>query len=285
MQGDDETKQPEIPQDQAAIKGDLALGESPIIQEIPPTPSDSPKTCKTSKHGNDNTPPWKKCLEISAFVVGLVYAIFTALMYCANRDSADAAKRAADTAAKQLEMAERPWVLVNIEIDTPLIFDSSGAHAGLVATFKNIGHSPAIRIWPDAEILPIEPIDMAKERERFCREREIPQSTNPSIGETLLPGGDTKQQWAMNISRKDIGPEQKVGQDSKTANGSIMPVVIVCVPYRSTFNHSVYHTERIFHVVNTAEGEKIPAFDMRVVDNGTIPRERLALHPYAMYAD
>jgi hypothetical protein len=45
------------------------------------------------------------CLEGFGLVVLCVYTVFTALMYCANRDAADAAKTAADAAVKQVVIA------------------------------------------------------------------------------------------------------------------------------------------------------------------------------------
>jgi hypothetical protein len=54
----------------------------------------------------------KFVLEIAGFVVLFVYAIYTIKMYYANRDSADAAKSAAETADKSMKLAYRPRLLL-----------------------------------------------------------------------------------------------------------------------------------------------------------------------------
>src|SRR4051794_13614432 len=49
-------------------------------------------------------------------VVLIVYAVFTGFMYYANQESADAAKRSAVTAARELELSERPWMSIDPQI-------------------------------------------------------------------------------------------------------------------------------------------------------------------------
>ena len=60
-------------------------------------------------------------LEVVTLIVFVVYAIYTGRMYYANRDSADAATKAANTAASQLEMTGRPWITIDVVITSALI--------------------------------------------------------------------------------------------------------------------------------------------------------------------
>ncbi len=55
---------------------------------------------------------------------------------------AEAAKSAADTAATQLELAERPWISSDIAIASPFVFDKDGGHVTFQFALKNSGHSP-----------------------------------------------------------------------------------------------------------------------------------------------
>jgi hypothetical protein len=102
----------------------------------------------------------KFILEILGFAILAVYAFFTILMYCANRDSADAAKSAADTAQKTLTQSieafridERAWV--EIEPIKPTLL--SPADAKFSATFtcniypKNVGKTIATDVVVKAE--------------------------------------------------------------------------------------------------------------------------------------
>src|SRR5271165_6168413 len=92
----------------------LAQGKVEAIPQIPPPPTDSPKT--KSKSG-DPTPPWKKHIEIAGFCVLVVYAAATVLMYFANknsseaaRDAANAAQTSASIAASTMQIDQRPWI-------------------------------------------------------------------------------------------------------------------------------------------------------------------------------
>jgi hypothetical protein len=70
--------------------------------------------------------------------------------------SADAAKRAADTAVGQFELAEGPWIVIDdreekgITIIEPFTYIDNGKKAkiGLQYLLSNIGHSPAnVEVW------------------------------------------------------------------------------------------------------------------------------------------
>jgi hypothetical protein len=107
------------PQDQAAksvhpehgptINIYLAGGKVQSIPQVPPTPSN---TKKAETQGEDNTPPWKKRLEISGFFVLLTYTVFTGFMTCANRKAAFAARDSADTASETMKTDQRAWVMI-----------------------------------------------------------------------------------------------------------------------------------------------------------------------------
>ena len=81
-----------------------------------------------------------------------LYTWYTAKMYSANKKSADAATKAAkaaehaaDIAAAQLELTERPWIVADIVgITSPLTFDKEGAHIVVEFTVKNTGNS---QLW------------------------------------------------------------------------------------------------------------------------------------------
>jgi hypothetical protein len=97
----------------------------------------------------------KFALECLGFVVLCVYAIFTVRMYYANRDSADAATQSANTASRQLEMADRPWVTIDIMIASPLTYEKDRVTMTFDFIPKNIGHSPAQNVLIVPELLPV----------------------------------------------------------------------------------------------------------------------------------
>jgi hypothetical protein len=85
----------------------------------------------------------KFAMEVLGLLVLIVYAIYTVRMYYANRDSADAAKKAADAAYS----TQRPWLGVN---DAPTVTTSGNGPNQrvrvLLVEIKNFGTSPALKV-------------------------------------------------------------------------------------------------------------------------------------------
>jgi hypothetical protein len=53
-------------------------------------------------------------------VTGVCYTIFAGFQWSTNQESANAAKSAADTSAKQLELLDRPWISVAFTPESPI---------------------------------------------------------------------------------------------------------------------------------------------------------------------
>jgi hypothetical protein len=84
------------------------------VSSPPPPETHYNITYKTEKDWLDKLKPF---VEIAGVVILSIYTIYTIKMYCANKESADAAKSAADTAAdtlnrsiEQFRIDERAWV-------------------------------------------------------------------------------------------------------------------------------------------------------------------------------
>lgn len=117
--------------------------------EIPPAPPSYQITCKTEKDWRDKTKFWA---ELFGLGVLLIYTVFTALMYFANRDAANAAQSAAVTAHDTLvnqqtsfEIDQRPYLVGGIPIFSGPFAANMGLYANL--TLKNIGRTPVIKQW------------------------------------------------------------------------------------------------------------------------------------------
>jgi hypothetical protein len=85
-------------------------------------------------------------------VTGIFYTIFAKFQWSANQESAEAAKSAATTAARQLELAERPWLMTKAEIAGPITFAGGEMRADFLFRTKNVGNSPAMRVESGEEI-------------------------------------------------------------------------------------------------------------------------------------
>jgi hypothetical protein len=112
----------------------------------------------------------KFVLEVITLIVFVIYAIYTGRMYYANRDAANAAKSGADTAARQLEMADRPWIKDTVRSNFDFTWDKGGVSWAVVIRADNVGHSVATAIYPQAELIAIEGADVIDGPRRKARE-------------------------------------------------------------------------------------------------------------------
>jgi hypothetical protein len=122
---------------------------APSAPEPPPAKTHCQITCKQEKDWWDHAKPF---VEIAGILLLLVYTIYTIKMYFANRDAADAAKSAADTAAKTMRIDQRAWIsprLLNsvFKKDQPL---------AIAIEFDNTGKTPAIHVQTCVVAEPVE---------------------------------------------------------------------------------------------------------------------------------
>ena len=207
-------------------------------------------------------------IEVLGIAVLAVYTVYTIKMYTANRDSADAAKvaanaakSAAETSAKQLEMAERPWMSANFVITSPLKFGGEGGRVTVSLLLKNSGHSPAMQGTYELKfIVPfLEHPDSFKEREEVCKRVEggsaLPH--NRRFNATWFPGDQTPIDISLPITRSDIQnslvdiprslfPDTPLNFPKPT----IWPVLIGCIAYRPTFANTTYSTGYVLDLLH-----------------------------------
>lgn len=198
--------------------------EAPTKSEFPPSES---KCCKPCEKKRDWFDYGKIGLEIAGFAVICVYAAYTIKIYCANQKSADAAKSAADTAASQLELTQRPWVFVkDAKVASPLTFDKDGAHVTFEITIHNSGLTPAVNALILPKLYPLPLIESARPPvERLCDATSYASSTT---GLLIFPNTDSPPQTlTFGISKKEVG--------DNTHSGVLVITPFICVLYRPTF--------------------------------------------------
>jgi len=160
----------------------------------------------------------KFIVELLALVGLGIYTGYTIKMYCANKKAADAADSAAQTAAKTLQMAYRPWVNAeSVELTESLVFPPRHRFNLVVnITLKNTGTSVATDglAMPDAE--PDYTAIISKSIYRACdsaNEMRLTKakSTPWETGFVLAPGDTLPLPATMgsdNISPEQIGKGQ-----------------------------------------------------------------------------
>jgi hypothetical protein len=152
----------------------------------------------------------------------------------ASEKSADAAKDSVTVTQSSLELSQRPWVSVKVEIAGPLTWDANGAHLLLKYTFKNVGHSPALGFFSLAQMV-VEPklgIPPIKERQELC---QYVRSQNIPLRDVLFPDEVRETLVKVNASRTDIGKAK-----SYWAGARFAASVIDCTAYHSSFSQQIY---------------------------------------------
>jgi hypothetical protein len=170
-------------------------------------------------------------------------------------EAADAAKRAADTAANQLELPERPWVDAQVEIGGPMTFNVNGAIITTNLKLLNSGHSPALStaVWA----VPVDPfIDNPNEsqlRKSTCDTAAVMLTG----GFSLFPGRPFEQSIGVTIP-----PGQLAKHVPPHPLDIVNPLVIICIAYKPTFtSKAVYHTSYIMELFRkTDNAGKYSAF-------------------------
>jgi hypothetical protein len=206
-------------------------------------------TCKVEHNWWDKAKPW---VEMFGAVVLTVYTYYTAKMYCANRGAAVAATSAAKTAASQLELAERPWVDANIELDgdVPLDFNVNGLNVHLKISLRNTGHSPAQHTAISFAFLAgYEGVNAVSYRPKVCEDAGRISTTMPQFGLTLFPSVNFEQQESVGIGKEDLEKSKmsRLFPGSHFRDDTVgTPAIIICIAYQPTFkSNSVYHTAYI----------------------------------------
>lgn len=217
-------------------------------------------------------------IRLAAEVVGAVlllfYAWLTYGMYCANKKAAEAAQSAAKIAAQQLELTERPWVRIDLKIGGPLVIDRNGVNFVLQAVTKTTGNSPASVImeskmyvnyaWPATL--------MNEKRDGFCEDLKKRALINQKYLKTVFPGTEELAVYQhLSVSDSEL---KRALQDNTT--GRIMPLIVTCAIYQSTFNDKLYETAYSSMVMSIEQG-----YGMGVpgTKETTIPPEHLFISP------
>lgn len=222
-------------------------------------------TCKQERDWWDTT---KDLAGIVGVLLLAIYTAYTIKMYCANNKAANAAASAADTAAKQLELAERPWVDADVRINGPLTFDVNGANLNVLITLRNTGHSPAV----NASIRPLILATFGSNEEPLAARRQLcadaaKSATSYAFGVTIFPNATIPYDERIGLGNSDIA---KIGQvfGGKFKGRIIGPELILCIAYLPTFKtNTVYTTGYIFDVFKINSKTNLPDIGFTVGEN------------------
>jgi hypothetical protein len=218
-------------------------GPAPLVQPSARTTGDS-----YSQQGQGAV-SWQRQHSRRQLIFNGLLLLITALNFCVNvplmcatKNGADTARTTANTARKELELAYRPWLTLDVNMASPV---QVGASGGLTVSvrirLKNIGKSAAVSVHTWAYIYATD-WTQGLSSERYHSEacgsaEEFLKGTSRFPGNTinLMPG----EQYVSPRQQLDLTPQQIAEAQfppGGTWKAPIVPVVAGCVVYRFTFS-------------------------------------------------
>lgn len=213
-------------------------------------------------------------------LITILYFVSTWLIFRESKRSADAATVAAETAAQQLELSERPWIRVDMQLNAPLTFDKNGLNTSSIITMTNIGNSVAVNLGGQSELV-LQPFGPNREFLRAKQDAlcESLKATNEKYGDSLFPKGLTSRIWNIGVSRKELEEAGKAAA-GYGASREISPVIIGCAVYKSTFNNAQYFTAMALLILG--KGENGAGMPIKIEDTAVVSSDKIftGIPPY-----
>ena len=123
-------------------------------------------------------------------LISALYFIATVCIFLESKRSADAAKKAADISGNQLEMSQRPWVQVGLQVGGPLVIDKNGLNLIIQAVSKTSGNSPAKSVLMESKLYVSSGFSARRineMRDAFCEDLKKRAAVNQKYLKSLFP--------------------------------------------------------------------------------------------------
>jgi hypothetical protein len=163
-----------------------------------------------------------------------------------TRQSADAARKAADVAEGTLVATNRPWASVaKIEIAGPLTFQNGEGKVPLTVALKNLGHSPAIRVSVNVKLVLSNTTNLLAAQKEYCdhfRKPLPPGGIRPEL--TLWPGDQLVFPVDAWMNSQEL-PAFKEWAD-RTPFPIALIAIIGCIDYEFSFGEGHHQTALIY---------------------------------------
>jgi hypothetical protein len=237
-------------------------------------------------------PHWYKdrtfLVSLAGVLVVFVYTTFAALQWRANKKAADAAKDAVETASRQLEMVDRPWLKDEVEPGN-LIFDNGAISWWVRVKVQNVGHSVATEVFPDVRLISIQGADFIEAPrkkvteicdsmpKRFESVKGVPGLWNNSIfSSDSRDFGMSPILWAKDMNFFDGG---------KALGKSVVPMLVGCIEYRYPTSAKPHHTGFVYAISHNDDAAIGEAGRVFFSVGKSIPKENLVLKKVGQVAD
>lgn len=162
-------------------------------------------------------------------LTGIAYTLFAGLQWSEMRNATTAATRAANTAARQLELTERPWVFVKgAKVVSPLTFDKDGAHVTFEVVVRNSGLSPAVNV----EIEPRLYLLSKSKNNSIDALCDAASYVGEALHGMMLPPDTDSQPKMITVG---LGTQELAADPGYRHSGILAITPFICVLYRPSF--------------------------------------------------
>jgi hypothetical protein len=206
-------------------------------------------------------------------VLTSIYVHYSRAQWTVMRDqlpelqkSATAAQDAADTAQKQLEMSERPWVVAEFSPSEPLKFTADGGiDFGVGGKLTNIGHSVALYVH-DTPLINLQEISLAalhpkQKQKEACDLIRSTAERFPSFnsGDTLFPQDVAYENMPLHFTKEEV-EKARVG-NTNTITGL---VIVGCVDYVFSFSPKHHQTGYVYEIIKPSPRGQIGSLPIKI---------------------
>jgi hypothetical protein len=161
----------------------------------------------------------------------VIMAILTGYLVKFAGDQGIITERQLNLMERQIDAAERPWVVVSFNPIGPLRFEDGEGSIQVQITFKNAGHTPAIRVATYSEdYFPNTAEEIQEKQNIICN--SVAYNTG-NLGDTIFPGE------SIAIERDVYFSSEEVAKGNLPIKGLGLfrnPTIAVCVNYKFSFD-------------------------------------------------
>ncbi|MDR3572570.1 MAG: hypothetical protein P4L50_01795 [Anaerolineaceae bacterium] len=156
----------------------------------------------------------------------------------AARDQSNAALQSAISIQRQTEISERPWMTIEASVLDDLTYSVNGGRFAFHFVLRNTGITPAVHASFLPQIVVLNPaVDIISETNRLCESLER-KGQDGMLSDAYFPNDPQSKDFGIVVGR----------QEMSKVDGSMIPILISCVAYQSSFDSTWHYTAKIYEV-------------------------------------
>ena len=267
------------PQDTPSNESKQGFINPPIVSGIPASPSQQ----NYPNQGREGTPAWKKAAEICIAVGTAGLLTINIFLWYSTKNAANAAQESADTASRQLEMMDRPWIKEEVSPAANLMADRGAFSWGVTIRIDNAGHSVATNVYPRTELIAPKGADFIDGPRRrvmeLCKDasqRAVNLKKDPMLWDTSVYPGDPVESnqspilWPKDVEVATVDGGEKLGE-------SVPLMLLGCIAYDYPTASKFHETGFVYLIVHNDDMSIPEPTRIFFSVSKTIPKDKLVM--------